>query len=89
MSFCRSRQPQRQLPIRSKVTLDECLDRRRIAPLDDSGVTGYEPDDRPGSRYRQGRWLCLRCFALKAVRYVDDDRGEARIGVRGGCPPLG
>jgi hypothetical protein len=33
--------------------------------------------DRSGSRYREGRWLCPRCFGLPVVRYVCGDRHEA------------
>lgn len=32
--------------------------------------------DRPGSRYREGRWLCPRCFSLTVVWYVGGNRRE-------------
>jgi hypothetical protein len=32
----------------------------------------------PGSRYRAGRWLCRRCFALVKVGYTCGDRQEAK-----------
>jgi hypothetical protein len=34
--------------------------------------------DRRGARYRQGRWVCPSCFALRSVRYVCGDRHEGR-----------
>jgi hypothetical protein len=47
--------------------------------------------DRSGSRYRDGRWLCPRCFGLAGVRYVCGDRHEAaRVPVepRGAVPHI-
>ena len=37
--------------------------------------------DQPGARYREGRWLCPRCFGLTVVWCVGGGRHEAAIPV--------